>query len=76
MEYKELEKKRDFMQQNKDALPDEVRAQMDLEFSIDYTYNSLALSGSSLTRDEVAWIIRNPEKVEKMLKEREGKKNE
>ena len=76
MEYEKLEKKRDFMQQNKDVLPEEVRAQMDLEFSIDYTYNSLALSGSSLTRDEVAWILRNPEKVQEILKEREAKENE
>jgi|GEM_PF-6173658 len=75
MEYKELEKRRDFVQQNKGILPDEVRAQMDLEFSIDYTYNSLALSGSSLTRDEVAWILRNPEKVQEILKEREDTEN-
>ena len=75
MDYEELEKKRDFVQQNKGVFPDEVRAQMDLEFSINYTYNSLALSGSTLTRDEVAWILRNPEKVKEILKEREGMEN-
>ncbi len=42
---------------NKREIPEEIRRKMEEEFEVEYTYDSLALSGSSLTKDEVRAIL-------------------
>ena len=42
---------------NKREIPEEIRQKIEDEFEIDYTYDSLALSGSSVTREEVKTIL-------------------
>lgn len=41
----------------KREIPEEIRRKIEEDFEVDYTYDTLALSGSSLTRDEVRAIL-------------------
>lgn len=55
MDYDNLKKKMDEV--NKREIPEEIRRKMEEEFEVEYTYDTLALSGSSLTKDEVRAIL-------------------
>lgn len=55
MGYDNLKKKMDEV--NKREIPEEVRRKMEEDFEVDYTYDTLALSGSSLTKEEVRAIL-------------------
>lgn len=55
MNYDNLKKKMDEV--NKREIPEEIRRKMEEEFEVEYTYDTLALSGSSLTKDEVRAIL-------------------
>ena len=55
MDYSNLKKKMDEV--NKREIPEEIRRKMEEEFEVEYTYDTLALSGSSLTKDEVRAIL-------------------
>lgn len=55
MDYDNLKKKMDEV--NKREIPEEVRRKMEEDFEVEYTYDTLALSGSSLTKDEVRAIL-------------------
>ena len=46
MDYKELQRKKTLLQQRKAAMPKELLAHMEQEFENQFTYDSLALSGS------------------------------
>lgn len=50
-----LKKKMDEI--NKREIPDEIRQKIEEDFEVEYTYDTLALSGSSLTKDEVRAIL-------------------
>ncbi len=55
MDYSNLKKKMDEV--NKREIPEEIRRKTEEEFEVEYTYDTLALSGSSLTKDEVRAIL-------------------
>ena len=42
---------------NKREIPEEIRQKIEDDFEVEYTYDTLALSGSSLTKDEVRAIL-------------------
>ena len=42
---------------NKRKIPEEIRRKIEDDFEVEYTYDTLALSGSSLTKDEVRAIL-------------------
>lgn len=55
MDYSNLKKKMDEV--NKREIPKEIRQKIEDDFEVEYTYDTLALSGSSLTKDEVRAIL-------------------
>ena len=55
MNYDNLKKKMDEV--NKREIPEEIRQKIEDDFEVEYTYDTLALSGSSLTKDEVRAIL-------------------
>ncbi len=55
MDYSNLKKKMDEV--NKREIPEEIRQKIEDDFEVEYTYDTLALSGSSLTKDEVRAIL-------------------
>ena len=55
MDYGNLKKKMDEV--NKREIPEEIRRKIEEDFEVEYTYDTLALSGSSLTKDEVRAIL-------------------
>ena len=55
MDYSNLKKKMDEV--NKREIPEEIHRKMEEELEVEYTYDSLALSGGSLTKDEVRTIL-------------------
>ena len=55
MDYGNLKKKMDEV--NKREISDEIRQKIEGDFEVEYTYDTLALSGSSLTKDEVRAIL-------------------
>lgn len=55
-----MDNKRVYEQMNelkRREIPEEIRRKIEEDFEVDYTYDTLALSGSSLTRDEVRAIL-------------------
>ncbi len=42
---------------NKHKIPEEIRRKIEDDFEVEYTYDTLALSGSSLTKDEIRAIL-------------------
>ena len=71
MEYKELQRKKTLLQQRKAAMPKELLAHMEQEFENQFTYDSLALSGSTLTREEIKAILADERQRENTEKETE-----
>ncbi len=55
MDYDNLKKMMDEV--NKREIPEEIRRKIEDDFEVEYTYDTLALSGSSLTKDEVRAIL-------------------
>ncbi len=55
MDYKRIQEKMDELK--KREIPEEIRRKIEEDFEVDFTYDSLALSGSSLTKDEVRAIL-------------------
>ena len=55
MNYDNVKKKMDEV--NKREIPEEIRQKIEDDFEVEYTYDTLALSGSSLTKDEVRAIL-------------------
>ena len=55
MDHGNLKKKMDEV--NKREIPEEIRRKVEEDFEVEYTYDTLALSGSSLTKDEVRAIL-------------------
>lgn len=55
MDYDNLKKMMDEV--NKRKIPEEIRRKIEDDFEVEYTYDTLALSGSSLTKDEVRAIL-------------------
>ena len=55
MDYSNLKKKMDEV--NKREIPEEIRQKIEDDFEVEYTYDTLALSGSSLTKDEMKAIL-------------------
>ena len=55
IDYSNLKKKMDEV--NKREIPEEIHRKMEEELEVEYTYDSLALSGGSLTKDEVRAIL-------------------
>ena len=55
MDYSNLKKKMDEV--NKREIPEVIRRKMEEKFEVEYTYDTLALSGNSLTKDEVRAIL-------------------
>lgn len=55
MDYKRIQEKMDELK--KREIPEDIRRKIEEDFEVDFTYDSLALSGSSLTKDEVRAIL-------------------
>ena len=58
MDYEELLALRDEYLRKKERIPEEILKELDFEFRVQFTYDSVGLSGSTLTKDEVREIIR------------------
>lgn len=68
MNYEELERKKTLLEQKKTAVPKERLAQMEQDFEDEFIYDSMALSGSAMTREEVKAVlaaVRGKESAEK-----------
>lgn len=64
MDYEKIAKKRILLKQKKETVPPETLDQMEAEFEAQFTFDSLALSGSSLSLEEVKRILARIEKNE------------
>ena len=58
MDYEELLALRDEYLRKKERIPEEILKELDFEFRVQFTYDSVGLSGNTLTKDEVREIIR------------------
>lgn len=71
MDYEKLQRKKELLEQRKAAMPEKLLAQLEQEFEDQFTYDSLALSGSTLTREDIKEILaaeRRKENTEKETK--------
>ena len=71
MDYNELQRKKALLEQKQAAMPKEVLERMEQEFEDQFTYDSLALSGSTLSLEETKAILaalRRKESAEKETK--------
>ena len=57
MNYETLRKKRDFLQQNKGSLPEAILKNYEDAFSIEYTHNSTAIEGNTLSLMETKLVL-------------------
>jgi len=57
MDYKTLQDKRDFLQQNKGSLPECVLKNYEDTFAIEYTHNSTAIEGNTLSLMETKLVL-------------------
>jgi len=57
MNYETLRKKRDFLQQNKGSLPEAILKNYEDAFSIEYTHNSTAIEGNTLSLLETKLVL-------------------
>jgi Fic family protein len=57
MDYKTLQGKRDYLQQNKGYLPEPVRKNYEDAFAIEYTHNSTAIEGNTLSLMETKLVL-------------------
>lgn len=71
MDYEKLRRKKALFHQQKAAIPEKLLAQMEQEFEDQFTYDSLALSGSTLTREEIKAILASGRQKENTEKETE-----
>lgn len=72
MDYDKIQKKKKQKKQfdaDRGSLPESRIEQMEHEFELQFTYDSLALSGSSLTLEEVGTVLNEIEQREKQKKE-------
>lgn len=58
MDLEELLALRDEYLRKKERIPEEILKELDFEFRVKFTYDSVGLSGNTLTKDEVREIIR------------------
>lgn len=71
MDYERLKHKKALFNQQKAVSPEKLTVQMEREFEEQFTYDSLALSGSALTREEVKTILAAGRQKENTEKETE-----
>lgn len=64
MDYGQIQKKKRLLEQKKGSIPRETLEQMEAEFEAQFTYDSLSLSGSSLSLEEVKAILSRARKKE------------
>lgn len=57
MDYEKLQRKKELLEQRKIAMPENLLVQLEQEFEDQFTYDSLALSGSTLTREDIREIL-------------------
>lgn len=57
MNYQNLERKKVLQEQRKPAVPEERIERMEREFEEEFIFHSMALSGSTLTREEVKAVL-------------------
>ncbi|MEQ3170140.1 hypothetical protein AAA086_03545 [Dysosmobacter welbionis] len=57
MDYKELQRKKALYEKQKATMPAKLLERMEQEFEDQFTYDSLSLSGSSLTLEETKAIL-------------------
>ena len=57
MDYKVLQGKRDFLQQNKGSLPESILKNYEDTFAIEYTHNSTAIEGNTLSLMETKLVL-------------------
>lgn len=69
MEYEKILQKKTLLEQKKAATPKEVLAQMERDFEAQFIFDSMALSGSSLTLEETKKVLAAARKGETSEKE-------
>jgi len=57
MDYNTLQGKRDYLQQNKDSLPEPVLKNYEDTFAVEYTHNSTAIEGNTLSLMETKLVL-------------------
>ena len=71
MDYEKLQRKKELLEQRKIAMPEKLLAQLEQEFEDQFTYDSLALSGSTLTREDIREILAAERRKENTERETE-----
>lgn len=69
MEYEKILQKKTLLEQKKAATPKEVLAQMEQDVEDQFIFDSMALSGSSLTLEETKKVLAAARKEETSEKE-------
>lgn len=69
MEYEKILEKQALLEQKKAAVPKEVLARMEQDFEAQFIFDSMALSGSSLTLEENKKVLAAARKGETSEKE-------
>lgn len=69
MEYEKILQKKTLLEQKKAAMPKEALAQMEQDFEDQFIFDSMALSGSSLTLEETKKVLAAARKEETSEKE-------
>ena len=69
MEYEKILEKQALLEQKKAAVPQEVLARMEQDFEAQFIFDSMALSGSSLTLEETKKVLAAARKEETSEKE-------
>lgn len=69
MEYEKILQKKTLLEQKKAAAPKKVLAQMERDFEDQFIFDSMALSGSSLTLEETKKVLAAARKEETSEKE-------
>ena len=69
MEYEKILQKKTLLEQKKAAAPNEVLAQMEQDFEDQFIFDSMVLSGSTLTLEETKKVLAAARKGETSEKE-------
>jgi hypothetical protein len=61
--YIELEQKKEYYNNNKHRIPEDVINKINEDFIVQYTYDSCGLEGSTLSKEEVRLILEGKIKI-------------
>jgi hypothetical protein len=69
MDYETLQGKRDYLQKNKGSLPEPILKNYEDTFAVEYTHNSTAIEGNTLSLMETKLVLENQQAIIRILTE-------